>query len=414
MDSFTTMRALVEGLAAALSLINPEMQKHHDQTAYLSYFIAREMGVDEELTHRLIVAALLHDVGAIINEDAQSVVEIERAAVKYARIGRNMLEDLPEFGEAARIIAYCQSRWDSLSRDFCEKDCECAALAAIIHLADVVATCLKPDERVLNQVTPIISQMEKGKGTLFMPEAVEALKRLDGREVLWLDIAHNPSFLMFFTGEMHRLSLEHTVQLTWLMSRIIDYRSPFTAMHSAGVAATARSLAKLCGMSEDDCMKMEIAGNLHDLGKLVVPRAILEKPGKLTAEEFNIVKEHPYYTRLVLMNIEGFGQIADWAALHHEKLEGSRGYPFHIPAENLDLGCRIMAVADIFSAITERRPYRESMPRPRVIQVLRENVGGIDGDIVQVLLDHYAEIDDAREAWSRVAGKRYFDSFSIA
>ncbi|MBP3873200.1 MAG: HD domain-containing protein, partial [Lachnospiraceae bacterium] len=78
---------------------------------------------------------------------------------------------------------------------------------------------------------------------------------------------------------------------------IIDYRSPFTAMHSAGVAASARELARLYGMSEEDCKKMEIAGRLHDVGRLRVPNSILEKPGKLTDDEFDIVKEHPYYTR---------------------------------------------------------------------------------------------------------------------
>ena len=90
-------------------------------------------------------------------------------------------------------------------------------------------------------------------------------------------------------------------------------------------------------MSEDECMMMEIAGNLHDVGKLRVPNAILEKPGKLTEEEFNVVKEHPYYTRWILMNVDGFDKIADWAACHHEKLNGN-GYPFHWNAEWLDPG----------------------------------------------------------------------------
>ena len=107
--------------------------------------------------------------------------------------------------------------------------------------------------------------------------------------MIWLDAAHNPDFLLVFTGDFHRISLQKAAELTRLMSRIIDYRSTFTAMHSAGVAATARELAKLSGMSEDDCLKMEIAGNLHDVGKLVVPRAILEKNGKLDDEEFSII-----------------------------------------------------------------------------------------------------------------------------
>ena len=150
---------------------------------------------------------------------------------------------------------------------------------------------------------------------------------------------------------------------------------------------------------------------IHDIGKLKVPRAILEKNGRLTDEEFNIIKEHPYFTRLILMGVDGFGKIADWAGFHHEKLNG-RGYPFGFGADELDLGSRIMAVADIFSAITEVRPYRDGMPKEQAIKVMRENVssGAICGDITALLLDHYDEVDEARSSASREAGKRYFES----
>ena len=182
-------------------------------------------------------------------------------------------------------------------------------------------------------------------------------------------------------------------------------------MHSAGVAASAKKLAELAGMSEEECLMMEIAGNLHDIGKLRVPRAILEKPGKLDEEEFNVVKEHTYYTRLILMDVEGFGKIADWAGFHHEKLNG-RVYPFHFDAPMLDQGARIMAVADIFSAITEERPYRKGMDKENALKVLHENVesGGISGELVELLEAHYEEVDAARDARSREAGKRYFAS----
>ena len=166
-------------------------------------------------------------------------------------------------------------------------------------------------------------------------------------------------------------------------------------------------------MSKDECLMMEIAGNLHDIGKLRVPNSILEKPGKLTDEEFNIIKEHPYYTRLILMNIDGFDKIADWAGYHHEKLNG-RGYPFHFNGDFLDQGARIMAVADIFSAITEERPYRKGMTREQATKVMKENVeyGAICGEMVQLLFDHYNEVDAIRDYMSREEGQRYFQSFA--
>ena len=153
---------------------------------------------------------------------------------------------------------------------------------------------------------------------------------------------------------------------------------------------------------------MEIAGNLHDAGKLKVPRHILEKPAPLDGGEFDIVKEHPYYSRLILMNVKGFEQIANWAGFHHEKLDGS-GYPFHFTAEDLDTGSRILAIADIFSAITEDRPYRTGMTRENSIAVLQGHAerGGLDPVLVKLLCDHYDGVNRERSEASRAASEHY-------
>lgn len=412
--SFTNIRSLLEALAKALNLINPELENHHERTAYFSYFIGRQLGLEVEELHTIVYAALLHDIGSIILEEQVSIEEIESNAREYAHIGAGMIRDLPEFSLIADVIENCQTDWQTLERE--SADCGCsrfARYAAVIHLGDFVSTCLDPNRRILSQVPRICALAEKNRGTEFMPEAVDALLRLKDIEVTWLDAAHNPNFLMVFTGDFHRISLQKAAELTLLMSRIIDYRSAFTAMHSAGVAASARELAKLSGMSEEDCLKMEIAGNLHDVGKLVVPRAILEKNGKLDDEEFSIIREHPYYTRLILMDMDGFEDIANWAGFHHEKLNG-KGYPFHLGREDLDLGSRIMAVADIFSAITEDRPYRKGMPPEKVIEILRENAQreAIDRELAELLIAHYDEVDAARAARSREAGRRYYDSMA--
>ena len=413
---FTNIRSLLGALAKALNLINPEVEHHHEQTAYFAFFIARELGFSEEELHTVVYAALLHDIGSIILERPASIEEIESHASEYAHIGADMIRDLPAFEKIAGVIEHCQTDWATLQAEAKGTGCErCVELAAVIHLGDVAATCLDLNRRILSQVERILNIARAGSGTEFMPAAVDALVSLKDYEVIWLDAANNPNFLLYFTGEFHSITLEQTAELTRLMSRIIDYRSAFTAMHSAGVAASARELARLCGMSAEDCVKMEIAGNLHDVGKLVVPREILEKPGKLDDLEFSIIREHTYYTRLVLMDIDGFEQIRDWAALHHEKLNG-RGYPFHADRTQLDLGSRIMAVADIFSAITEDRPYRKGMPREQVIAVLRENVEreAIDGEIVEILIAHFDEVDAARAKNSREAGRRYYDSMNKA
>lgn len=415
MPEFTNMRSLLVALARAMNLINPDMEHHHEQTAYLAYHIGHEMGLRDEDLFYAVYGALLHDIGAVLYQEPQSVETIEQNEREIATLGARMIRDLEGFEVIADIIEGSQNSYVKDLEAECaltgEEYSTCMDIAQSIHLADFVATMVNGKEHILNQVKQINAAVESGRGTEFSPKSVDAFLRVSRREFTWMDVALNPSFLLIFTGEIRPVSLEEAVRLTRFMSRIIDFRSSFTAMHSAGVAASAKTLARLAGMTEEECLMMEIAGYLHDVGKLRVPNEILEKPGKLTEEEFNIVKEHPYYTRLILMNVDGFERISDWAGLHHEKLNG-RGYPFHFDAEALDLGSRIMAVADIFSAITEVRPYRKGMTREKALAVMRENVenGSICGKVVRILEEHYDEIDAARERESRAAGKRYFES----
>lgn len=109
---------------------------------------------------------------------------------------------------------------------------------------------------------------------------------------------------------------------------LIDFKSTFTATHSAGVSEAASVIARLFGFTEQEEEMMKVAVNLHGLGKLAVPNSILEKPGPLTKHEMAIMKYHTYWTYAVLKGVEGFHQVTEWAAFHHERLDGS-GYPFH-------------------------------------------------------------------------------------
>ena len=415
-ERFTNMRDLNSSLAEALNMIDPNIENHHQQTAYMAYMIGREAGFDERMLQLSRMAALTHDIGFITMDDPGSVEELESNARNISEIGARMIEGFPGGTETGNIVRYCQSSWNyylSIPKEDLEKYNTSARIASVIHLADAVSTLLRKDTPVLNQVKSIRKAVTAVRGAEFSEEAVDAFLRVSEMEFIWMDLRYNPHFLNYFVGDIEDLSLDRAVEMTVIMSRIIDYRSSFTAMHSAGVAASAMALARFAGMSEDECKMMKIAGHLHDIGKLKVPRAILEKPEKLTEEEFNIIKEHPYYTRLNTMNVEGFEKISQWAGFHHEKLNG-KGYPFHLSAADLDTGARIMAVADIFSAITEVRPYRAGMSKDAAFGVLNENVksGGIDGELVALLGEHYEEIDRLRENAARSEGERYYRSIN--
>ena len=415
---FTNMRSLLVAFAKSMNLVNPEVEHHHEQTAYLSYFLAKESGLPESDQLLALYGATMHDIGSVVTERALSMSEVERRGPEIAAAGARMVADLPGFDEIATVIGFSQYAWSEYakcSNTGCIIDDRLMRIASIVHLADSISLAIRPNEPILNQTKAICDFAQKQMGTEFCPHAVESLLALSGTEYVWMDLAHNPQFLLYFTGDIAPVSLQETVRYTQFASRIIDYRSPFTAMHSAGVAASARELAMLAGFAEEDVVQMEIAGNLHDIGKLAVPRRILEKPGRLTDAEFNIVKEHPYYTALVLLDAKGFEKIGNWASHHHEKING-RGYPFHCKGDEIGLGERIMAVADIFSAITEERPYRKGMTRDEAAKVLLGDAqaGAICSNVVELLLDNYERIDAARDDASRSAGQRYFDSMALA
>ena len=191
-------------------------------------------------------------------------------------------------------------------------------------------------------------------------------------------------------------------------SYVMDLVSGEVQDHHKKVAYLSYRLAEDMGMPPHACRLSLIGGLLHDIGKLKIPKEILEKPGKLTDDEFDIIKEHPYFTWKILKHIEGLDQIMEWAAFHHEKLNG-RGYPFHLESGRIHLGARILAVADIFSAITEDRPYRKGMAKEQALEVLWGDAarGAISSGIVELLAENYDLVNAAREEASQDAGRRY-------
>ena len=411
---FTTKRDIIGAFANTMNLINPELEDHHEKVAYLAYRLAEAMDMDEHQKKVAFAGGLLHDIGGILTQRDISLTDLEMKAGQVAAAGASLLERFPVTAPFAGVVRESQTPWQRMQLPFSELD-ESKKIGQIVHLADAATLLLNGSEPVLNQISQVREMIQCGNESEFASEVIAAFEDLCTRESIWFDTMYRPQLFLDLIKDNSWITLDETVELTKFMSKIVDFRSPFTAMHSAGVSATAEALAELVGMSEDECKMMRIAGNLHDIGKLKVPNEILEKPGKLTDEEFNIMKEHTYYTWIILKDVRGFEQITAWAALHHEKLNG-KGYPFHLPESELSLGSRIMTVADIFSAITEDRPYRRSMDRDRVIDILKGDAGRglLSGSIVELLISNYDAVNKLRETESREASKTYQESLKAA
>jgi putative nucleotidyltransferase with HDIG domain len=182
------------------------------------------------------------------------------------------------------------------------------------------------------------------------------------------------------------MSLSTIKNIAKVFAAIIDKKSTYTHEHSIGLSNHVSSISKYYGFDEDTITKMKIAALLHDIGKLSIPNHILDKPGKLSVQEFNTIKSHTYYTKLILGKIQGMEDIANWASNHHETLRGT-GYPEGLGAEQLCHNSRIMAVCDIYQALTEARPYRDSMTKEKAFSIIDSmaEVGNIDASVVKAL-----------------------------
>ena len=383
------------GISEAVDLVSPELANHHKQVAYISYNIAREMQLDDDDVIDIVLASIMHDIGAFTCEDRFSVVNAlfdDSEFDRHQQMGYKLLRNFAPFAEAAVLIKDHHAHYDKTKK-------EIPIGCYIIHLADRIAVLLDKSKGILDQSSDIINSVH-ANGSIFHPLTLSAFDRISTREFFWIEACLFPS--NHFLSERMRISkkivdLDTLKRLAKVISQIIDFRSRFTATHSSGVAAVSYELTKISGFSEAECRLMEIAGYLHDIGKLAVSNRILEKTGKLDDEEFNEMRKHSYFTYIILSRIKGFEQIAICAAYHHERLDGT-GYPFHIKGENFTKLARIIAVADILTAITEDRPYRKGMSSEKSLDILYDMVdsGGIDRGIVEIVNENFTKINNAR------------------
>ena len=402
---FTNMRDLTRVYAEAMNLLRPETENLHQRVAYIAYNIAKEMGFEGKDLEELLFTSFLYDVGIVLMPEKKE--DEERYYFKdLAGSGLGILGDVKILRYATNVLRVADPESEV---DFADNTYK--SFAEIIDLADRIAFMLDTKDAALNQVEEISYSVQDMAGDIIGDDVVEAYLRFSEKEYVWMELLHQPEIILNSISDDRTVTLDAAITFAKFMARIIDFRSQYTAMHSSGVAATAVRLAEIMGMSQDECKKMMIAGYLHDIGKLKVPRSILEKSEKLTDSEFNIVKEYAYYTHLLLKDIEGFEDISQWAALHHEKLNGF-GYPFRLKKDQIPMGARILALADTFSAVAEIRPYRQGLSKEEVIKILLENVerGAMFGYLVEMLITNYDEIQDIRDTHVSREGARYYAS----
>lgn len=184
--------------------------------------------------------------------------------------------------------------------------------------------------------------------------------------------------------------IEELALLNWgtltALARAVDAKSPWTAGHSERVTEKALKIGQVLGLTQEELENLHRGALLHDIGKIGIPVSILDKPGKMTDEEYRIIKEHPRMGARILEPIAAYAQVIPMVLQHHEWLNGN-GYPDGIAGEEISLGGRILAVADVFDALISDRPYRKGMELERTVEIIKKESGDqFDRDVVQAFL----------------------------
>ncbi|WP_215779661.1 HD-GYP domain-containing protein [Paludibacterium sp. B53371] len=409
---------MVAALSTTLDLLDPQLGSHQKRTCLIAAQIGLALQLSQADYRSLFIASIFHDIGALALHDRLSMLAFEETAPHlHAQMGAQLLIRFEAFRPHAPLVAYHHVPWDHGKGSHFDGQ-PVPRLSHLIHLADRIEVLAQTRANILADSEEIRQRICEKSGVVFDPEHVDAFLQVSRTERFWLDLFSvnlDQILKALAPFEDIELDLNQLMMFARFFALIIDSRSHFTATHSAGVAICAETIARHMGMSDIEATRMRIAGYLHDTGKLAIPNEYINRNGPLAREEMARMRAHSYITHDILSKINGMADIAEWASHHHERLDGS-GYPFHKSAEHLSLGARIMAVADIYTALIEDRPYRAGMAETEVFAHLASLVeaGQLEPTVVATLQRHHDRIGQLCREVQRQEGEELNEFWRMA
>jgi HD-GYP domain-containing protein (c-di-GMP phosphodiesterase class II) len=412
-------------LSYALDITEGEPPGHAVRTTAIGMRLGEQIGLDGDSQSALFYALLLKDAGCSSNASRLSSLfaaqdhQVKRAMkrIDWSRSGALARYAVRNVAPAGGPLAKARqlrrlTREDEVTREVIGTRCERGAeIARMLELPPATQDAIRAlDEHwdgcgqpaglrgeqipLLGRIVCMAQTVEvfvravglpgslamalKRRGRWFDPALVDALLSVRDDRRLW-GLLENPrtvpSLALWEPADRVRTAGEDDLdRIAEAFARVIDAKSPYTARHSAGVAEWAVATGSVLGLAPDGLRDLRRAGLLHDIGKLAVSSRILDKPGRLEPAEVAVMREHPRYTQQILERVACLRGIVDTAADHHERLDGT-GYHRGRAAFDLSRSARILAVADVYEALTAERPYRAAMPREKALAILREERG---------------------------------------
>lgn len=385
------MDQFLSSLSAGLDAVEGELlgatTNHGKRIAILTMAMGRHLDWNDDQLIGIAACSLLHDNA--LSEHFHSMTLKDRRGESFRSHcirGEENALCLPFPDDVTGIIKYHHEYADR-SGAF-EMDANDTPLGAqMIAMAEDLDAHHDFRGHLKPALSEIRTEIQDKKGVFYTTQAAGALLAvLDDARLLSLEDAHVDEV---FKQMMPRWTVEkkpsELMSIAKIVASITDYKSKFTAEHSIQIANRAYWMARFYGHDRETCATVYLAAAFHDIGKLLTPAAILEKPGRLTDEEYGIIKDHVYWSYQLLKDVEGFDTICRWATTHHRKLNGT-GYP-ELPDEYLELDffSRMMACIDVYQAVRETRPYHAGRTHRETMKIMWEMVdrGEIDQQITQ-------------------------------
>ena len=419
-----TLSELIGALSHALDITEGQAEGHCVRSCWIGMHVGRAMGLPDETLWELYYTLLLKDLGCSSNaaricelyltDDLSfkhdfktvngSLPKVLKFVIGHTGLGAGLTE---RFKAIAQIVQHGDEIAQELIQTRCTRGADIAqqlrfsnGMAAGIHSLDEHWNGGGRPERLKGEAIPVLSriallaqvvdvfnvsdgadaacwEVEDRSGSWFDPAVVSAFRRCAADPAFWEQLSAPSLEAAVFALEPGRfvvaLDEDYLDEIAIAFGQVVDAKSPYTAGHSARVALYTEGIAAELGLSLPRLRWLRRAALLHDMGKLGVSNAVLDKPGKLDEDEWAAVKRHAQYTESILSRIDAFGELAQVAGAHHERLDG-RGYPRGLQAAEISLETRIITTADIFDAITAERPYRGAVPVAKTLAIMREEV----------------------------------------
>lgn len=378
---------VVRALSLTMDLVEQATNKHAIRVASITFNLGKLLGFDDSSLGDIYYAGLLHDIGQIGTPDdilrkPKNLTISEQAAIwMHPHVGYEIVREVPTLSGAAHLIRWHHERWDGTGYPDSLMWAEAPLGAQLLCICDALDALLSPRPwRPALPMDDALHELVKFQGIQFSPQYVKALldsvKNIgfenltsiddDSREALKRVTMANPDF--------KSLTGQKIMAIVGLFSRIIDARHKYTRGHSKRVADLARAIGAELGLGEIDLFKIEIAGMLHDAGKVMVPSRIIDKVGKLTDAELKLIREYPIVSESIVSAIGPLVELGKVVRHQHERYDGS-GYPDGLRGDEIPLFSRILAVADSYDAMATDRAYRKALPMERILKEMQKASG---------------------------------------